>query len=85
MLVPLQYLTIMYYVHVSLTPSCSMLNKLFRIFNPSEQTKKFDTDMLYIKKWINNFTADYLPPIVEHTFARKRALEVFKKSLLENV
>ncbi len=56
----------------------------FRIFNPSEQTKKFDTDMLYIKKWINNFTADYLPPIVEHTFARKRALEVFKKSLLEN-
>ena len=57
----------------------------FRIFNPSEQTKKFDTDMLYIKKWINNFTADYLPPIVEHTFARKRALEVFKKSLLENV
>ncbi len=56
----------------------------FRIFNPTEQTKKFDTDMLYIKKWINNFTTDYLPPIVEHTFARKRALEVFKKSLLEN-
>ncbi len=56
----------------------------FRIFNPTEQTKRFDTDMLYIKKWINNFTADYLPPIVEHTFARKRALEVFKKSLLEN-
>ncbi len=57
----------------------------FRIFNPTEQTKKFDTDMLYIKKWINNFTSDYLPPIVEHTYARKRALDVFKKSLLENV
>ena len=56
----------------------------FRIFNPTEQTKRFDTNMLYIKKWINNFTSDYLPPIVEHTFARKRALEVFKKSLLEN-
>lgn len=54
----------------------------FRIFNPTEQTKRFDTDMLYINKWIDNFTVDYLPPIVEHEFARKRALEVFKKSLL---
>lgn len=54
----------------------------FRIFNPKEQTKRFDSDMLYINKWINNFTTDYLPPIVEHDFARKRALEVFKKSLL---
>lgn len=57
----------------------------FRIFNPTEQTKRFDPDMLYIKKWIQNFTPSYLPPIVEHTFARKRALEVFKKSLLEIV
>lgn len=57
----------------------------FRIFNPEEQTKKFDVDKLYIKKWIQNFTPSYLPPIVEHSFARKRALEVFKKSLLENV
>ncbi len=55
----------------------------FRIFNPTEQTKKFDPDMLYIKKWITNFSTDYLPPMVEHDFARKRALEVFKKSLLE--
>ncbi len=55
----------------------------FRIFNPYEQTKKFDADMLYIKKWIMNFTPDYLPPIVEHDFARKRALEVYKNSLLE--
>jgi deoxyribodipyrimidine photo-lyase len=55
----------------------------FRIFNPKEQTKRFDSDMLYIKKWIHNFTTDYLPPIVDHDFARKRALEVFKKSLLE--
>lgn len=57
----------------------------FRIFNPTEQTKKFDADLKYIKKWIKNFTPNYLPPIVEHDFARKRALDVFKKSLAEFV
>ena len=56
----------------------------FRIFNPHEQTKRFDGELRYIKKWISNFTVDYLPPIVEHDFARKRALEVYKKSLLEH-
>lgn len=56
----------------------------FRIFNPTEQTKRFDPDRLYIKKWIKNYTSDYLTPIVEHDFARKRALEVFKKSLANN-
>lgn len=56
----------------------------FRIFNPAEQTKRFDPEMKYIKKWIPNFTSDYLSPIIEHDFARKRALDVFKKSLQEN-
>lgn len=56
----------------------------FRIFNPTEQTKRFDPERLYIKKWIKNYTPDYLTPIVEHDFARKRALEVFKRSL-ENI
>ncbi len=53
----------------------------FRIFNPSEQIKKFDPKLVYIKKWIKNFRPDYLRPIVEHAFARKRALEVYKRSL----
>lgn len=56
----------------------------FRIFNPTEQTKRFDQEMVYTKKWINNFTPNYLPPIVEHSFARRRALDVFKKALHEN-
>lgn len=55
----------------------------FRIFNPSEQTKKFDPSSSYIKKWIPNFNPEYLPPIVEHAYARKRALEVFRNSLSE--
>ena len=55
----------------------------FRIFNPSEQIKKFDPDLKYIKRWIKDFKPGYLRPIVDHEFARKRALEVYKKSLNE--
>lgn len=55
----------------------------FRIFNPSEQVKKFDPELKYIKTWIKDFRPNYLPPIVEHDYARKRALEVYKKSLKE--
>ena len=57
----------------------------FRVFNPSEQTKKFDPDLIYIKKWIKNFRPGYLPLIVEHEFARKRVLEVYKQSLNEDI
>ncbi len=55
----------------------------FRIFNPSEQIRKFDPELTYIKKWIKNFRPGYLPEVVSHDFARKRALEVYKKSLLQ--
>ncbi len=55
----------------------------FRIFNPSEQQKKFDPDMIYIRKWIKNYRPGYLEPIVDHAFARKRVLEVFKTALNE--
>jgi deoxyribodipyrimidine photo-lyase len=56
----------------------------FRIFNPSEQIKKFDPKLVYIKTWIKDFRAGYLPEIVKHDFARKRSLEVYKKALEEN-
>ena len=55
----------------------------FRIFNPVSQQEKFDPEMVYIKRWIKDFRTGYLPPIVEHEFARKRALEVYKKALQE--
>jgi deoxyribodipyrimidine photo-lyase len=54
----------------------------FRIFNPHLQTIKFDKTLAYIKKWIpelNDFS--YPQPIVEHDFARKRALEVYGQAL----
>jgi deoxyribodipyrimidine photo-lyase len=56
----------------------------FRIFNPSEQIRKFDPQLLYIKKWIKNFRPGYLPEIVEHKFARQRALDTYKKALIEH-
>jgi deoxyribodipyrimidine photo-lyase len=55
----------------------------FRIFNPSEQTKKFDPELKYIKRWIKNFKPGSPGLIVEHEFARKRALEVYKRYLNE--
>lgn len=57
----------------------------FRIFNPTEQAKKFDPEYDYIKKWIPNFSLNYLEPIVEHTFARKRALETYKNAVQEKL
>ncbi len=54
----------------------------FRIFNPAEQTKKFDPEYKYIRKWVPEFgTSAYPKPIVEHVFARQRCLETYKKAL----
>ena len=54
----------------------------FRIFNPYLQAKKFDPELIYIKKWIPELEELTYPlPIVEHEFARKRCLEEFSKAL----
>lgn len=54
----------------------------FRIFNPSSQQEKFDPKFEYIKKWVPEFgTSNYPSPIVEHAFARVRAIETFKENI----
>lgn len=53
----------------------------FRIFNPIQQTKRFDPKLVYIKKWIPEFESYHIAPIVDHDFARKRALGVYKAAL----
>jgi len=54
----------------------------FRVFNPITQQQKFDGDFIYIKKWIPEFgTSKYPEPIIEHKFARERAIDVYKKAL----
>ena len=54
----------------------------FRIFNPIEQLKKFDKTLTYTKKWVKDFdTLEYPKPIVDHKYARNRALETYKKGI----
>lgn len=54
----------------------------FRIFNPYLQTKKFDPDLKYIKKWVPEYEQfTYPKPMVEHTFARDRCLKMYKEGL----
>jgi deoxyribodipyrimidine photo-lyase len=54
----------------------------FRVFNPYLQTDKFDKQRKYIERWVPEVDTDKYPdPIVEHKFARERALESYKKGL----
>lgn len=54
----------------------------FRIFNPELQTKKFDKDLKYIQEWVPEFQEfTYAKPIVDHSFARERCLNVYKAAL----
>ena len=54
----------------------------FRIFNPAVQQKKFDPGGTYIKKWLPDaLELNYPQPIVEHSFARDRAIRVYKEGL----
>jgi deoxyribodipyrimidine photo-lyase len=53
----------------------------FRIFNPSEQTKKFDPEHKYIEKWLGPLKEYTLMPIVQHEFARNRCLAVYKAAV----
>jgi deoxyribodipyrimidine photo-lyase len=54
----------------------------FRIFNPSEQIKKFDKQFEYIKKWVPELNElSYPSPIIDHKFARERCLKVYKAAV----
>ncbi|GAB3563713.1 deoxyribodipyrimidine photo-lyase [Spirosoma luteolum] len=55
----------------------------FRVFNPTAQAEKFDPKGEYIQKWVPevNDPKRYPKPIVEHTMARQRALDAYKKAV----
>lgn len=54
----------------------------FRIFSMDSQTKRFDPNFEYIKKWIPEFgTPDYPDPVVDYGFAGKRCLSFYKAGL----
>ena len=54
----------------------------FRIFNPTTQMKKFDPDLKYIATWVPEYGTDKYPaPMVDHKFARQRALDVYGRAV----
>ena len=54
----------------------------FRIFNPTTQIKKFDSDLAYIKKWVPDFQEfTYPKEMVDHKEARERCLATYKEAL----
>jgi deoxyribodipyrimidine photo-lyase len=58
----------------------------FRVFNSTEQQKKFDENFVYIRKWIPEFDDfQYPKPMVDHKIARDRALEIYKKGILKSM
>jgi deoxyribodipyrimidine photo-lyase len=57
----------------------------FRIFNPSAQQKKFDKDAIYTNKWNPGWELSSIIPIVDHVYARKRALDTYKIGLAKIV
>lgn len=55
----------------------------FRVFNPEIQLKKFDEKGIYIRKWIPEFDLGYGKPMVDHAFARDRAIATYKTGILK--
>lgn len=55
----------------------------FRVFNPEIQLQKFDEKGIYIRKWIPEFDLGYGQPMVEHAFARDRAIATYKAGILK--
>ncbi|WP_266364261.1 cryptochrome/photolyase family protein [Tellurirhabdus rosea] len=58
----------------------------FRVFNPTLQAQKFDAKGEYIRRWVPEFNSlNYPQPMVEHTFARQRAVETYQKAVKKEV
>lgn len=54
----------------------------FRIFNPTTQIEKFDSDHKYIKEWVPEYgTSTYPDKMVDHKEARERALSTYKAAV----
>ncbi|MCD0466566.1 deoxyribodipyrimidine photo-lyase [Flavobacterium sp. ENC] len=55
----------------------------FRVFNPEIQQKKFDEKGIYIRKWIPEFDLGYKEPMIDHAFARDRAIATYKAGIVK--
>jgi deoxyribodipyrimidine photo-lyase len=54
----------------------------FRVFNPGLQSQKFDGEGEYVRQWNPVILGKDNPkPIVEHVFARQRAISAYRSGL----
>ncbi|MBE0640522.1 MAG: FAD-binding domain-containing protein, partial [Bacteroidales bacterium] len=54
----------------------------FRIFNPWTQQQKFDPKLSYVHHWVPEYASvSYPKPIVDHSMARQRCLEVYASAV----
>lgn len=54
----------------------------FRIFNPETQLQKFDRNRDYVSKWVKEINSHAYPkPLVDHDFARQRAISAYRSGL----
>jgi deoxyribodipyrimidine photo-lyase len=57
----------------------------FRVFNPTTQMERFDPQLEYTKNWVPELDTDAYPsPMIEHKFARQRALDTYKFGLAQH-
>ncbi len=57
----------------------------FRVFNPETQQKKFDSRNEYTRRWVRDLgKPGYPSKIVDHDFARQRAIETYKRGIRIN-
>ncbi|MBC8083875.1 MAG: deoxyribodipyrimidine photo-lyase [Hymenobacter sp.] len=51
----------------------------FRVYSPQSQLDQYDPELTYVKKWVPEFgTSQYVTPIVDHKFARERAVDTLR-------
>ncbi|WP_139923041.1 deoxyribodipyrimidine photo-lyase [Hymenobacter sp. DG01] len=51
----------------------------FRVYSPQSQQEQYDPTFAYVWQWVPEFgTCDYPKPIVDHKFARERAIETLR-------
>ncbi len=54
----------------------------FRVFNPETQQRKFDPRKEYMRKWVGDTEkSSYPAKIIDHEFARKRAISVYRSGM----
>ncbi len=51
----------------------------FRVYSPQSQLAQYDPELTYVKKWVPEYgTKEYVAPIVDHKFARERAVDTLR-------